>query len=216
VSAWGGRFLRLRGRAACCTICLDVGQQFISERWSNMRARSGWFTVVTTVMILGLVVALVGCQSKKPEAKTEAPPETQQTADIIDTAIAAGTFTTLVSALGSAGLVETLKGPGPFTVFAPTDDAFAALAPGTLDELLKPEKVEELKAILTYHVVPGKVTASDIANLVSTVTVNGTELRITVQDSTVMVNDAKVTQTDIAATNGVIHVIDRVLIPPKQ
>jgi uncharacterized surface protein with fasciclin (FAS1) repeats len=180
-----------------------------------MRVQSRWFTVVTAVMVLGLVVALVGCQ-KKPEAKTEALPETQQTADIVDTAIAAGTFTSLVSALGSAGLVETLKGPGPFTVFAPTDDAFAALAPGTLEALLKPEKAEDLKAILTYHVVPGKVMAADLANLVSTVTVNGTELKVAVQDSTVMVNDAKVTQTDIVASNGVIHVIDKVLIPPKQ
>ena len=177
-----------------------------------MRARSRWLTVV---MVLCLVVALVGCQSKKPEPATEAPPETQL-ADIVDTAIAAGTFTTLVNAVGAAGLVETLKGPGPFTVFAPTDDAFAALAPGTLEELLKPEKVETLKAILTYHVVPGKVMAADVANLVSTVTVNGAELKVTIQDSTVMVNDAKVTTTDIVASNGVIHVIDKVLIPPTQ
>lgn len=179
-----------------------------------MRTHGRWFTLVTAIAVLGLVVAVVGCQ-KKPETKTEAPPA-QQLGDVVDTAIAAGTFTTLVNALGSAGLVETLKGPGPFTVFAPTDDAFAALAPGALDELLKPEKVEDLKALLTYHVVPGKVTAADLANLVSTVTVNGTELKISVQDSTVMVNDAKVTQTDIAASNGVIHVIDKVLVPPKQ
>ncbi len=121
-----------------------------------------------------------------------------------------------MNALGSAGLTETLKGPGPFTVFAPTDDAFAALAPGTLDELLKPEKVEDLKALLSYHVVPGKVMASDVANLVSTVTVNGAELKIAVQDSTVLVNDAKVTKADIVASNGVIHVIDKVLVPPTQ
>lgn len=180
-----------------------------------MRVRSRWFTVVAAVMVLGLVAAVAGCE-KKPEATTEALPETQQTADIVDTAIAAGTFTALVNALGAAGLVETLKAPGPFTVFAPTDDAFAALAPGTLDELMKPEKVEDLKAILTYHVVPGKVVASDLANLVSTVTLNGTELRVVAQDSAVMVNDAKVTQTDIVASNGVIHVIDKVLVPPKQ
>lgn len=181
-----------------------------------MRAHSRWTTVVTALAVLGLVVGLVGCQSKTPEPATEAPPQTQELADIVDTAIAAGTFTALVNALGSAGLTETLKGPGPFTVFAPTDDAFAALAPGTLDELLKPERVEDLKALLSYHVVPGKVMASDVANLVSAVTVNGAELKISVQDSTVVVNDAKVTKADIVASNGVVHVVDKVLVPPTQ
>jgi uncharacterized surface protein with fasciclin (FAS1) repeats len=166
-------------------------------------------------MMVGLIAAVVGCQSKKPEAETP-PPEAEATPDIVDTAIAAGTFSTLVNAIGAAGLTETLKGPGPFTVFAPTDDAFAALAPGTLEALLKPEKVEDLKALLTYHVVPGKVMAADVTNLVSTVTVNGTEIKVTTADGAVMINDAKVTQTDVVASNGVIHVIDKVLVPPTQ
>ena len=180
-----------------------------------MRSRNRWFRLALTLMVVGLIAAMVGCQSKKPEA-TEAPPETAPAVDVVDTAVQAGTFATLVSAINAAGLTEMLKGPGPFTVFAPTDDAFAALAPGTLDELLKPEKIEDLKAILSYHVVPGKVMAADVANLVSTVTANGKELKVTVVDSVVMVNDAKVTKTDIVASNGVIHVIDKVLIPPTQ
>jgi uncharacterized surface protein with fasciclin (FAS1) repeats len=133
--------------------------------------------------------------------------------DIVDTAIAAGSFNTLAKALTAAGLVETLKGKGPFTVFAPTDDAFAKLPAGTLEDLLKPENKEKLKSILTYHVVSGKLKAAAVIKLKTIKTVNDQELKITVKDGTVMVDNAKVTKTDIMCSNGVIHVIDAVLMP---
>jgi uncharacterized surface protein with fasciclin (FAS1) repeats len=134
------------------------------------------------------------------------------TADIVDTAVS-GKFNTLVAAIKAAGLVDTLKGPGPFTVFAPTDEAFAKLPAGTLDNLLKPENKEQLKKILTYHVVPGNVMAKDVVKLHSAKTAQGGDLAIQAGDSGVTVNGAHVTKTDIAATNGVIHVIDTVLLP---
>ena len=136
--------------------------------------------------------------------------------DIVDTAVAAGQFKTLAAALGAAGLIETLKGKGPFTVFAPTDDAFAKLPPGTVEGLLKPENKAKLTAILTYHVVAGKVTAADVVKLKDAKTVNGATVKITVNGKTVMINDAKVTKADIVASNGVIHVIDTVLLPPAM
>jgi uncharacterized surface protein with fasciclin (FAS1) repeats len=135
--------------------------------------------------------------------------------DIVDTAITAGQFKTLAAALGAAGLADTLKG-GSFTVFAPNDEAFAKLPVGTVENLLKPENKDQLTAILTYHVVPGKVTAADVVKLKETKTVNGKMLNITVRGDAVTLNDAKVTATDIAASNGVIHVIDRVILPPKD
>jgi len=133
--------------------------------------------------------------------------------DIVDTAVAAGSFQTLAKALDAAGLVETLKGKGPFTVFAPTDEAFAKLPAGTLDELLKPESKDKLTAILAYHVVAGKVLASQVVNLKSAKTVNGQSVTIATDGGTVMVDDAKVVKTDILCSNGVIHVIDSVLLP---
>ena len=133
--------------------------------------------------------------------------------DIVDTAVAAGSFTTLAKALTAAGLIETLKSEGPFTVFAPTDEAFAKLPAGTLDNLLKPENKDKLKGILTYHVVAGKVTAADVVKLQKAKTVNGQELKIMVKDGTVMVDNATVTKTDIMCTNGVIHIIDAVVLP---
>ena len=133
--------------------------------------------------------------------------------DIVDTAVAAGDFKTLAAALQAAGLVDTLKGPGPFTVFAPTDEAFAKLPAGTVEELLKPENKEKLVAVLTYHVVPGRVMAKDVMNLTTAKTVNGKSVTITQQNGAVMVDNAKVIQTDIAASNGVIHVIDSVILP---
>ena len=133
--------------------------------------------------------------------------------DIVDTAVAAGQFKTLAAALGAAGLVNTLKGKGPFTVFAPTDDAFAKLPAGTVENLLKPENKDQLTAILTYHVVPGSVMAADVVKLRDAKTVNGSTLDVTVNGTSVMVDEANVTKTDIAASNGVIHVIDRVMIP---
>lgn len=133
--------------------------------------------------------------------------------DIVDTAVGAGSFNTLVAAIKAAGLVDTLKGTGPFTVFAPTDAAFAKLPAGTLDDLLKPENKAKLQAILTYHVVPGKVMAADVVKLKSAKTVEGQEVAIKVTGDTVTVNNAKVVKTDIACSNGVIHVIDTVLLP---
>jgi len=135
--------------------------------------------------------------------------------DIVETAVSAGQFKTLASALEAAGLVDTLKGDGPFTVFAPTDEAFAKLPEGTLENLLKPENKDQLVAILTYHVVPGKVEAADVAKLNEAKTVNGKMINIKVKGDSAMVNDAKVTKADIAASNGVIHVIDTVILPPK-
>ena len=133
--------------------------------------------------------------------------------DIVDTAVAAGNFKTLAAALQAAGLVDTLKGKGPFTVFAPTDEAFAKLPAGTVDDLLKPENHDKLVAILTYHVVPGKVMAKDVVKLHEAKTVNGKDVKITAQGGKVMVDSADVVKTDIVCSNGVIHVIDSVILP---
>jgi uncharacterized surface protein with fasciclin (FAS1) repeats len=137
---------------------------------------------------------------------------TASAADIVDTAVA-GKFNTLVAAVKAAGLVETLKGPGPFTVFAPTDAAFAKLPEGTVENLLKPENKERLQSILKYHVVPGKVMARDVVKLDSAKTVQGQSVTIKTDNGTVMIDDAKVTKADIAASNGVIHVVDSVILP---
>ncbi|WP_273523469.1 fasciclin domain-containing protein [Rhodosalinus sediminis] len=131
--------------------------------------------------------------------------------DIVDTAVEAGNFTTLATALEAAGLVETLKGDGPFTVFAPTDDAFAALPEGTVEGLL--EDTDTLTSILTYHVVPGAVMSSDLSDGMTAETVQGSEVEISIMDGTVMVDGATVTTADIEASNGVIHVIDSVIMP---
>ena len=144
------------------------------------------------------------------------PARAQQTRDIVDTAVAAGSFTTLAKALTAADLVATLKGPGPFTVFAPTDEAFAKLPPGTLDNLLKPENKAMLRRVLTYHVVPGKVMAADVVKVRSAKAVSGDTLSITVSGGTVMVDRARVVKTDIVASNGIIHVLDAVLLPPGE
>jgi uncharacterized surface protein with fasciclin (FAS1) repeats len=133
--------------------------------------------------------------------------------DIVDTAIDAGSFNTLVAAVQAADLVDTLKSEGPFTVFAPTDDAFAKLPAGTVEDLLKPENKEKLQAILLYHVVPGKVTAADVVKLTSAKTANEMDLTIMVDGKSVKVNEAQVIQTDIMTSNGIIHVIDTVLLP---
>ena len=138
-------------------------------------------------------------------------PLSAQAADIVDTAVGAGTFTTLVAAVEAAGLVETLKGEGPFTVFAPTDEAFAALPAGTVEGLLA--DIPALTAILTYHVVPGAVMSTDLSDGMTAATVNGAEITVDL-DNGVMINDATVTTADIVADNGVIHVIDKVIMPP--
>ncbi|GDX94943.1 hypothetical protein LBMAG47_06070 [Planctomycetia bacterium] len=134
--------------------------------------------------------------------------------DIVDTAVGAGSFKTLVAAVQAAGLVETLKGQGPFTVFAPTDEAFAKLPAGTVETLLKPENKEKLVAVLTYHVVPGKVMAADVVKLTEAPTVQGSKAKVKVVDGAVMIDNAKVVKTDIETSNGVIHVIDAVILPP--
>lgn len=132
--------------------------------------------------------------------------------DIVDTAVGAGSFTTLVAAVEAAGLVDTLKGEGPFTVFAPTDDAFAALPEGTVETLLKPENKDQLVSILTYHVVPGKVMSTDLSNNMMATTAQGGDVTIMTEGG-VTVNGANVVSADIEASNGVIHVIDAVIIP---
>lgn len=154
--------------------------------------------------VLIVPFALTACASNQ-EAATEK--------DIVDTAVGAGQFNTLVAAAQAADLVDTLKSKGPFTVFAPTDEAFAKLPAGTVDNLLKPENKDQLAAILTYHVVPGKIMSSDIAGKEAEVaTVQGGELDVNATDG-VKVNDATVVAADVEATNGVIHVIDTVLLP---
>lgn len=133
--------------------------------------------------------------------------------DIVDTAIAAGQFETLAAALGAAGLVDTLKSEGPFTVFAPTDAAFAKLPEGTVESLLRPENKDKLVAILTYHVVPGKVDSASVVKLTEATTVNGADVAIAVKNGTVKINEATVVKADIDTSNGMIHVIDTVILP---
>ncbi|MBI3165660.1 MAG: fasciclin domain-containing protein [Chloroflexi bacterium] len=173
-----------------------------------------------------LAVSLVMAACAPAAAPTPAPestalPEPTATpepmlSDIVDTAVADGRFTTLVAAVEAAGLVETLKGEGPFTVFAPTDDAFAALPEGTLDSLLLPENKQQLTDILLYHIVPGKVMAADVTGLTSAATVLGKDIAIKVDMGNVYINEAKVIITDIETSNGVIHVIDAVILPPAE
>ena len=163
------------------------------------------------IRLVVLTAVLLSCC-----AAMAAPGNNSGTKDIVDTAVAAGSFQTLAKALQAADLVDTLKGPGPFTVFAPTDEAFAKLPAGTLEDLLKPENKDKLRAILTYHVIPGKVTAAQVVKLSSAKTVNGQEVKITSSGGTVMANDAHVVKADIAASNGVIHVIDAVILPNLQ
>lgn len=135
--------------------------------------------------------------------------------DIVDTAVQAGSFKTLAAALQAAGLVDALKGEGPFTVFAPTDEAFSKLPAGTVETLLKPENKDRLTAVLTYHVVPGKVLAADVAKLHQAKTLQGQAVKIDTSDG-VKINNAQVVKADILCSNGVIHVIDAVLIPAEQ
>ncbi len=158
------------------------------------------------VALIGLGVAATGA-----EAQTMANRAVQAGGDIVDVAVAAGSFNTLAAALQAAGLVETLKGTGPFTVFAPTDEAFAKLPEGTVEALLKDK--EKLTAILTYHVVAGRVTSGQVVKMDAAQTVNGKSVTIRVKDGKVMIDDATVIKADVEATNGVIHVIDRVILP---
>lgn len=163
---------------------------------------------IAKTLWVGSVMALLATSSFGTSVKAEAANK-----DIVDTAVAAGSFKTLAAALQAAGLVETLKGNGPFTVFAPTDAAFAKLPPGTVEDLLKPENKAKLKAILTYHVVSGEVMAAQAAELPSAKTVNGALLTIHALGGKVMVDNATVTSADMLCSNGVIHVIDTVVLP---
>jgi len=157
--------------------------------------------IAGTVSLLMAVVFIAGCNAQEKKM------------DIVDTAVAAGNFKTLATALEAADLVDVLKGKGPFTVFAPTDEAFGKLPAGTVEGLLKPEKKADLQGILKYHVVSGKVMAADVVEMTSAKTLQGKTLAIQVKDGAVMVDKATVTQTDIECSNGVIHVIDTVMLP---
>jgi uncharacterized surface protein with fasciclin (FAS1) repeats len=156
--------------------------------------------IVLATLVAGMAFTSVSSQSK----------------DIVDTAVANGSFKTLAAALKAAGLVETLKGAGPFTVFAPTDAAFAKLPAGTVETLLKPENKDRLRRVLTYHVVPGRVAAADVTKMNSAKAVSGDNLTIAVKNGKVMINSANVVTPDVAASNGIIHVIDTVILPPEK
>ena len=153
----------------------------------------------TAILAVAISLSLVPAARAEPKA------------DIVDTAVTAGSFKTLAKALTEAGLVDTLKGKGPFTVFAPSDEASAKLPKGTVEALLKDKK--QLTAVLTYHVIAGKVMATDAAKLTTAKTVNGQNIKISAKDGVVMINDAKVVKADIETANGVIHVIDKVILP---
>lgn len=164
-------------------------------------------------VLAAFALAAAGLLSSTNVLASDHGDKSKATKDIVDTAVAAGSFGTLAKALTAAGLVETLKGKGPFTVFAPTDAAFAKLPAGTLDNLLKPENMAQLTKVLTYHVVPGSVKAADVVKLTEAKTVQGQSVKISVKGGKVTVDGANVTATDIAASNGVIHVIDSVILP---
>ena len=180
-------------------------------------ARSGWCKVATAgALALGLVAGSAALLAPSQRAvAAEEKPAAMPRMDIIDTAVGPGMqqVTTVVTAIKAAGLVDTLKGPGPFTVFAPTNDAFAKLPKGTVEDLLKPENKEKLTKILTYHVHAGDAIRSGDVKTMSLSTVNGKDLSVKAQDGGVWINDAKVIKTDVVCTNGVIHWIDTVLMP---
>ncbi|MEJ2103758.1 MAG: fasciclin domain-containing protein [Ignavibacteriaceae bacterium] len=162
---------------------------------------------ISVAMILVMSVTLFAQMDTKMVSKSVKN-------DIVQTAINAGNFTTLATALTEAGLVDALKGDGPFTVFAPTDEAFKNLPKGALDNLLKDK--EALKNVLLYHVVSGKVSSNEVVDLNKATTMNGSDIKIKTTDGKVMINDAQVTGADVMASNGIIHVIDKVLLPPSK
>jgi uncharacterized surface protein with fasciclin (FAS1) repeats len=161
------------------------------------------FAKLAVAGLVGMALAAGSTLARTPE-------------NIVDTAVAAGQFKTLTTAINAAGLSETLKGPGPFTVFAPTDAAFAKLPAGAVENLLKPENKAQLAAVLTYHVLPGAVMAADVAKLTEAKTVNGKMVDVHATGGSVMINSAHVVTADIPASNGVIHVIDSVILPPSN
>lgn len=160
--------------------------------------------MITKLVGLAILALAAGSAASSPEK------------NIVDTAVAAGSFNILVKAVQAADLTATLEGPGPFTVFAPTDQAFAKLPAGTLESLLKPENKDKLRAILTYHVVAGEVDAAEVAKLTSVKTVEGANLKIAANNGSVKVDNATVVKADIRASNGIIHVIDAVMLPPSN
>lgn len=166
--------------------------------------QAGLLRLAAAAVFVGLATAACG---------DDDPTEPQMLPDIVDTAIAAGTFQTLVTAVQTADLVGTLRGVGPFTVFAPSDEAFAKLPAGTVESLLLPENKDQLIAILTYHVVPDRLLAADVLGATSLSTVQGQDLVVSLDAGTPKVNDSAIVDTDILASNGVIHVIDAVLLP---
>jgi transforming growth factor-beta-induced protein len=183
----------------------------VKEKWIMNR------TMWVLILLILVTLAAAGCTQPTPPATPTPTPTPAATPEpmknIVEIAVADGRFTTLVAAVGAADLVDTLSGPGPFTVFAPTDDAFAKLPPGTVETLLQDPK-GQLTQILLYHVVPGKYMAADVVKETSLMTVQGSPLEVKVDGSTVMVDNATIVITDIEASNGVIHVIDAVMIPP--
>ena len=184
-----------------------------------MRTRPTHNTLALT-LAAGFAAALTAQASAQGTPRTPANPQphaaqhaANATPNLVQVAQSAGTFNTLIAAVKAAGLADTLMGPGPFTVFAPTDEAFAKLPKGTVENLLEPGNLDLLRAILTYHVVPGSVKAADVVKLTHATTVNGQRADIKVDNGTVRVDTATVLTTDITASNGVIHVIDKVLLP---
>jgi uncharacterized surface protein with fasciclin (FAS1) repeats len=184
---------------------IDYGLSCTETHFKERKMKTYKIFVVTALLISLPALLFAGSYSK---AKTMSDSK-----DIVDTAVTAGSFNTLVAALQAADLVDTLRGDGPFTVFAPTDEAFAKLPDGTVEELLRPENKAKLQAILTYHVVAGKVTAEEAMKISSAKTVNGESFRVSQKSGSLMIDDATVTQADIMTSNGVIHVIDTVLMP---
>ena len=181
-----------------------------------------FFSILTISLFAAALTACNNAGEKKPAEDTTATvkeepaaPPAEAPKDIVDIASASADHSTLVAAVQAAGLVETLKGAGPFTVFAPTNAAFNALPAGTVDGLLKPEKKADLTAILTYHVVPGALKAADLKDGQKLKTVQGAELTVSIKDGKVMIDGANVTAADLTASNGVIHVIDAVVTPKK-
>jgi uncharacterized surface protein with fasciclin (FAS1) repeats len=172
-----------------------------------MERMAGKFASIGILALM--IIAFIGSQT----ATAGDHGKDKAAGDIIDVAVANGQFTTLAAALEAADLVGTLQGDGPFTVFAPTDAAFAALPEGTVESLLQPENREQLIAILTYHVVAGRVTAADVIKLDAAQTVNGQSVAIKTDDKGVKINDARVIMADVDASNGIIHVIDTVILP---
>jgi uncharacterized surface protein with fasciclin (FAS1) repeats len=191
----------------CRKGCIDVLGCPPQHPMPPIADRGGYFMLRRSLMAaLVALPVLAACSTTNADSAASK--------DIVDTAASAGQFNTLIAAAQAADLVDTLKSPGPLTVFAPTDAAFAALPAGTVENLLKPENKDQLVKVLTYHVVSGKVMAADVVKLSSATTVEGSDVAIDASGGAVKINDAQVVQADVAASNGVIHVIDKVILPP--